>query len=69
MQGEIKRIRNLLDEQRNDLFSLYSKLDANKNQKSREEILNAQLKVMNAMGILDALLEKIEKAKAKKGGA
>lgn len=66
MQAEIKRIRNLLNEQRTDLFSLYSKLDSNKNQKSREDILNAQLKVMNAIGILDELLSKIEKARVKK---
>lgn len=66
MQLEINRLTKKIEEISDEIFAFYAKLDPQKNQTSRDQILQAKLKMMEATTILHRLLEKIEKAKAKK---
>lgn len=63
MLNELNDILTRLQKCREDLFALREKLDVNKNSKSREELLQAQLNVMQATGKLTALLDKARNAK------
>jgi hypothetical protein len=67
MLNELQELQKRLQTYRKDLYNFYSRLDPAKNAKSREEILAAQLKVMEAIGRLDKILK--QATKKEDGGA
>jgi hypothetical protein len=67
MLNELKELEQRLQGCRGDLYKLYSRLDPIKNSKSKEEILSAQLDVMQAITKLTRILVKAESIQ--KGGA
>lgn len=63
MLNELSKIQEDLNALRHRLHDIYSKLDPTKNEKSKSEILNAQLDVMQAVAKVKKILEAAEKIK------